>query len=149
MIHGLCQVVAYPPLLEDDELKVRETSSPTDDTSFPLIKYVLDDVSSSEEDIDWMEEIIIDQFMEQTNEEQGKVKSFQDVNNESLMEQVQPPFMGDCDHEDKEFEFPLFEQDDYPSLCIIKDPNHLENEDIEDVLTDILLEESQVTVDHI
>ena len=50
------------------------------------------------------------------------------------MEQVKPPYIEDCEHKDHEVEFPLCEEDDFTSLCIIKDSDHLENEDVEDKL---------------
>lgn len=53
----LRQVVAYPPLEDNDEHRVREIFSTIDDTSCPLIEYVLDDASSCDEDIDQMEAI--------------------------------------------------------------------------------------------
>lgn len=54
MTHVLCQLVSYPFLEEEDELGVREISSTTIDTSYPLTKDVMDDVSSYDGDIDQM-----------------------------------------------------------------------------------------------
>ena len=56
------------------------------------------------------------------------------------MKQVRLPFMEACDHEDNEVEFLLLKEYDYPFLCVIKDIDHLENEDIEDMLIDELFE---------
>ena len=54
------QVVAYSPLDDEyDAHKVREFYSPIDDTSYPLIKDVLDDASSCDEDIYRMETFLI------------------------------------------------------------------------------------------
>lgn len=59
------------------------------------------------------------------------------------MEQVQLPYIEDCDHEDKEVSFPFLKEYDYPSICTIQEIDHLENEDVED-----LFEGSQITSDN-
>lgn len=43
----------------------------------------------------------------------------------------------------------LYEEDDYPALCVIEDTDHLKNEDVKDELTNVLFEESQMTSNHI
>ena len=48
----LCQVVPYSPLETNDEYKERNFSSTIEDTLHPIIEDVLDDVASSDEDID-------------------------------------------------------------------------------------------------
>ena len=140
----LFQVVLYPSLDDNDEHKVRYIASMTYDTSYPIIEDVLDDALYCDEDIDQMEEVLIEKYMEQTNKNQGELQSIEDVNNETSMAQLQPPCMEDCDHECKEVEFPLIKEYDYPSRWIIKDNDHLKNEDVESVLIDVVFEESQV-----
>lgn len=44
--------------------------------------------------------------------------------------------------------FTLCNDDKYPSLCIIKDTNHLENENVEDLFIETLFEEPPITSDH-
>ena len=69
MTHVLCQAVSYPPLDEVDEYKKREDSSPTKEVH--NIEDIMDDVSSCDKDIDQMEGVPIDQYMEQTNKDHG------------------------------------------------------------------------------
>ena len=47
-----------------------------------------------------------------------------------VREQVQPPCMEDCEHEDEDGEFSLGEEDDYPSSCVEEYTDHLRDEDI-------------------
>jgi hypothetical protein len=58
--HVLCQVVHYPPLQEDDELKVRKCSSTIEDVLHLLMEDVMDYVSFCDEDIDHIAKLIID-----------------------------------------------------------------------------------------
>ena len=48
---------------EDYKQKVREISLTTNDTHCPLIKDVMDDISSCDEDIGQMEEVLSDWYM--------------------------------------------------------------------------------------
>ena len=72
----------------------------------------------------------IDQYMEKTNEDYGIMKTIEVVKEDYLMEQVQHPFTKDYEHENNEVEFPLCEENNYPSLCVIGDTDHLENENV-------------------
>ena len=54
------------------------------------------------------------------------------------MEQVQPTCMEYCEHEEKEVEFSLLKETDYLSLYVIEETDHLESEDVEYVLTNVL-----------
>ena len=56
----LCQVIYYPPLEENDEHTMRKKFSTTNDTSYPHIEDVMDDVPSHDEDIDQMVDVLID-----------------------------------------------------------------------------------------
>lgn len=56
--------------------------------------------------------------MEQINEDPRKMKSVESVKEDPLMGQLQPLFMKYCGIEDKKDEFTIYEEDDYPSLCI-------------------------------
>ena len=77
------------------------------------------------------------------------MQSVEDIKEYPLMEQVQHPCGKDCKIEDNEIEFPLYEEDDYPSLCVVEDTDFLKDEDIDDELTTILSLEIQVTIDYI
>lgn len=83
-----------------------DISSTIHDTCCLHIEDVLDDVSSYDEDIDQMEKVLSDQYMEQTNQDQGKMKSLEDIKQDPLLEHVQHPCTKVCDLEDNEVEFP-------------------------------------------
>ena len=87
--------------------------------------------------------------MEQTNEDQGEMKSFKNVKEDSLIEQVQPHFKEYSNLKNKEVEFPLCEEQDYPSPCVVGDIEKLENEDAKDEINGALFEDSQVTSNHL
>ena len=87
--------------------------------------------------------------MEKTNDDEGKMQCLEDIKEDPLVEYVQHPCTKDCELEDNEVDFPLCEQDDYASLCVIRDTNHLKDEDIHDDLMTILCQETQVTINHI
>ena len=73
----------------------------------------------------------------------------EDIKEDALMEQVQPPCMEYCELEDKEVYFPLCEEDDYPSLCIIRNIDDLKNDEGKDELITMLCDESWVVGDHL
>jgi hypothetical protein len=52
-----------------------------------------------------------------------------------VLEQVKTPWKEYCELKDEEVEFPLCEEDEYSSLCVVRDTNHLMNEVIQDELT--------------
>lgn len=86
--------------------------------------------------------------MEKMNEDQGKVKNVENVKEYSLREQVQHPCRGDSKHKYNQDEFPICEEDDYPSLHVIKDTYHQKNDEVKDKITTILPEETQITIHH-
>lgn len=84
-----------------------EISSTTNDTHYSLIEDVSDDVSSWDEIIDQMEGVLINKYMEQENEDHGKMKSTEVIIEDPLMEQVQYSCMEYYELENNEVEFPL------------------------------------------
>ena len=64
----------------------------------------------------------------------------EDIKEDPLREKVQPPCIKDCKLEDKEVEFSLYEEDDYPSLCN-ENIDLLEKENVRDKIFDIFCDE--------
>ena len=57
--------------------------------------------------------------------------------------------MEECGVDDKEVEFPLCEEYDYPSLCVVEDTNHLVNEYSLDEIIGPFSKDLQMTSDHL
>ena len=143
----VCQVVPYPTLDEYDEHKVRENFFPIYDIAFPPTtptKYIIDDAFSCDEDNNQMVGVLIDLYMEIISEHKCKLECIEDVNDESLMEKLPSHWEEYFHHGEKKVQPLLCEEDDYISLCIIKYIDCMRNEDIKDVLTNLLCDESHV-----
>ena len=86
--------------------------------------------------------------MVQIKKDQGIIQSLEDVKEDPLIEQVQPPCREYYELEDKEVEFPLCEEYDNPSLCVIEENDHLENEYVQHELIGEFSKVSKMNFDH-
>ena len=86
--------------------RVEKISSTTKETSYPINEGILDDVSSCDEQIYGMVEVLNDWHMEKINKNKGRIQSFEDVKEVRLIEQVQPPCTKYYELEYMEVEFP-------------------------------------------
>ena len=96
-----------------------------------------------------MGEILTNRDMEQINKDRGKMKIVENTKEDSLMKQLLPLCMEDCELKDEEVEFPFSKEDDYPSLCALKHIDHFKNEDIQDEVTSAFSKYPRVTSDHL
>ena len=69
----LSKVVAYTPLEEEYEHKEKYICVRVNDMKFPTIEDFTDDSSPSDEDIDKMEGVFADRFLELITKDQGKL----------------------------------------------------------------------------
>ena len=74
--------------------------------------------------------------------------SVKNTKDDSFTEQMQPPSMEVFEHEDHGVEFPICEEDDYPSLCG-ENIDHLQKENVKGNLFDILYDEPQEIADNL
>lgn len=81
----LCHVIACPPLQESNEKRVGKISSTSNETSYPIIEDILDGVSSCDQDIDQMVEVLSDQYMEQIKKYQGIIQTLEVVKEGPLL----------------------------------------------------------------
>ena len=76
-----------------------------------------------------MEEVLTDQYLEKINGYLGKMKSVGNVKEDPLMEWLHPLFKEYHGLENEEAKFHLPEEEAYPSLCALRDTNHLKNDE--------------------
>ena len=86
MTSMLCQVVPYPSLEDNDKHKVREISLTTEDTRYPIIEYVMDDVSLSDENNNKVVEVLTEWYTEKISKDLGTMQSVEIINEDSFME---------------------------------------------------------------